>query len=196
MQPLARTLLCCAVGLTAALAGLEATNPEPTWEGFLRTYPLGTRGCPGLERQMRAWQESLWLQNWELEIRCGLPPNRAHEDDLLGMVRPSPDDRRATIWIREGFSPLYQQAIIVHELVHVGVEAGRWAVPDGRDEEEFVDRIGEEFFRPRRRATQVVIMRRAQREALAKRAPVIDVGEIGLAAYRGPSPLREAGVRR
>lgn len=196
MQPLARTLICCAVGLTAALAGLESTNPEPTLESLLRTHPVGTRGCPGLERQMRAWQESLWLEEWEVEIHCGFPPNRAHEDDLLGSVWRYPDQRRATIWIREGFSPLFQQSVIVHELVHVVVGAGRWPVPDGRDEEEFVEQAGEEFFRSRRRAMQVDLMRRAQREALAKRAPVIDAGESGLAAYRAPLPLQEASAGR
>lgn len=194
MQPLARTLTCCALGLTAALAGLDATNPEATVEEFLRTYPPGTRGCPGLETQMRAWQESLWLEHWDLEIRCGLPPSRANDDDLLGLVRRLPDERRATIWIREGLGPLSQQSVIVHELVHVGVSARRWVVPDGREEEDFVEQLGEEIFRPRRRAMQVVIMRRAQREALDQWASVNGESGSGLAAYRAtrPPPFADA----
>lgn len=136
IPPLLRTILVLAAGLSAALYAIHEPEIPESNPGWIPEDPDGTRGCPGLERQLVTWRRELALPDWRIEIRCGLAvPGR---ENLLGRVLELPERRWALISIREGLSLEVQQSVLVHELVHVGVSAGRWWVPDGRGEEEFV----------------------------------------------------------
>lgn len=171
IPPLLRTVLFCAGGVGLALYAIAEPAPRFPNLRFILRNPLATNGCPGLERQLEAWQRELALQSWSIEIRCG--SILMDDDALLGWVKSNADDRRATITVRRGLSVGYQQRVIVHELVHVAVAAGHLWVPAGRDEEDFVGQLADSIYRENRREMQIRILegaRTMRRVRLAREA--------------------------
>lgn len=126
-------------GLSAVLFGLAATGPEAD-EVWRDRSPLATCGCPGLDRQVAFWRRELALPAWTIEAECGLAIR-----DSIGFAWSQPERRRATILVREGLTTAQQHRVVIHELVHVGIAAGRWTVPAGREEEEFVLELADSF---------------------------------------------------
>lgn len=115
-----------------------AHRPTPT-EKWIAAHPRRTAGCPALHPQLAAWQQSLVLTDWKIDLVCDGHPYR---EDLLGWTRPDPKTRTAKIGVRDGLSRGWQQAVVVHELLHVGAADGRWPAPRGHDpEEEYVDEM-------------------------------------------------------
>jgi hypothetical protein len=133
---LVRFLGVWAVLVGTALAALHHPAPPPGDPAWLLESPRRTAGCPALRPHLAAWQRELSLEAWSLEIVCGILDREG--EILLGRVVADSSSKEAKIWVREGLSPGLQQAVIVHELAHVGVDAGRWWVPDGLEEETFV----------------------------------------------------------
>lgn len=136
LPPLLRTILVLTAGVSGVLYAIHEPGVPESTPGWIAEDPAGTRGCPGLERQFTTWRRELALPDWDIEVRCGLAvPGR---ETLLGRTLSLPEKRWSLISIREGLSLELQQIVLVHELVHAGVSAGRWWVPEGRDEEEVV----------------------------------------------------------
>lgn len=171
-----RLLGMWAVLVTAALAALHHPAPQgdPAW---LLESPRRTAGCPALHPQLAAWQSELSLEDWSLQIVCGVVDPEG--ETLLGRVKRRTLTKEATIWIREGLSPGLQQAVIVHELAHVGVGDGRWWIPDGSEEEPFVDDAADRVYFARRYEVRQRMLRELRHRAQQR-----------LAA--GPSPAERA----
>jgi hypothetical protein len=136
---LARLVAGWTTGVWLALAAWQVpvlpppTNAPPS---YIARSPRRTAGCPALLAQVAAWQRELSLEDWALEVECGITGRE--RDPYVGLCWADPDTKKAEIQIREGLPPGYQQAVVVHELAHVAVAAGRWWVPDGWEEEDFV----------------------------------------------------------
>lgn len=141
IPPLLRTILVLTGGVSAALYGLAATVPEESAEEWAASSPLATRGCPALDRHVAFWRKQLGIPAWEIVVECGLP--LAELRDHLGLAWTDPERRKARIWVREGLTWTWQHRVVVHELVHVGIAAGRWKVPAGRIEEDYVQELEE-----------------------------------------------------
>lgn len=166
IPPLVRTILVLTAGVSGVLFAIhEPEFPESNAE-WIRRDPHATHGCPGLERQLAAWQRELVLRHWTIEVRC--VPFFLDNDRLLGRTRRNRTERTATIWIREGLSLEVQQSILVHELVHVGVGADRWWVPQGRDEEDFVDDFSMWLYLRFRRTIELAMLEDFRRAARAR----------------------------
>lgn len=170
VPPLLRTILVLAAGLGLALAGMAATNryePPPAWD---REHPRSTRGCPGLERQVAAWQRELSLRHWTISVECRLPFDKVLKN--LGVTYLHRERREAKIWVKPSMSLTWQQYVIVHELVHVGVAADRWWVPAGREEEDFVEELSLKLYLENRARVQAAMLEdfRAMHRPRAARA--------------------------
>lgn len=166
IPPLLRTILVLSAGVSAALYAIhEPEIPESDAE-WIRRDPHATNDCPGLERQLAAWQRELVLGHWTIEVECAL--FFFDSDQLLGRARRNRAERTATIWIREGLSLEVQQSVLVHELVHVGIGADRWWVPEGRDEEEFVDDFSMGLYVRLRRGVEVAMLEDFRRAARSR----------------------------
>ena len=188
---LARLVAGWTTGVWLALAAWQVRVLPPTADDWLAEHPLRTAGCPGLEPQLAAWQDELSLQDWTIEIDCR---KELGGPDTIGRVRPDVETKSAQIWIREGMSRGWQQATLVHELIHLGVDANRWWVPDGQTEEEFVLAAEFRVYLARRHEMQRRMLREAQRRgrAAATAGPEATVRERQLdgvtrAALAGPS---------
>lgn len=158
--PIARLLAAWIFATCVVLATLRSAAPTRTTADWIAEHPRRTAGCPGLHHQLAVWQEELSLRDWTIEIECGMNPALV---DHLGLVRSEPSKRQARIWIREGLTYGWQGYVVVHELAHVGVAASRWWVPDGREEEEFVETASESVYLSRRLEVQRRMVREAQR---------------------------------
>ena len=82
-----------------------AHRPTPT-EKWMASRPRRTAGCPALRPQLDAWQRSLALADWRIDLVCDGHPRR---DDLVGWARPDPATRSAKIGIRDGLSRRLQE---------------------------------------------------------------------------------------
>ena len=158
--PLARLLVGWTVGVGMALASWRVPVPVPSTDDWLALHPLRTAGCPGLEPQLAAWQKELSLEEWSVEIDCGID---ADLPDAIGAIRSDVPKKRAQIRIRGGMSRGWQQSTIVHELIHLGVHARRWSVPEGQKEEDFVLAAEQRVYLARRREIQRRLVSEAQR---------------------------------
>ena len=70
-----------------------------------------------------------------VRAECGPPLTEPGNDVGLSWIEP--ERRKARIWVRDGLTWDWQHRVVVHELVHIGIAAGRWRVPAGRLEEDF-----------------------------------------------------------
>lgn len=135
LPPLLRTILGLTAGVSAVLFGMAATEPEESAPERLARTPLATRGCPALDAHVALWRKQLRIPAWEIVAECGLPLTEPGNDVGLSWIEP--ERRKAWIWVRDGLTWDWQHRVVVHELVHVGIAAGRWRVPAGRLEEDF-----------------------------------------------------------
>lgn len=158
--PLVRLLVGWTVGVGMALASWRVPVSVPGTDEWLALHPLRTSGCPGLDPQLAAWQEELSLLDWSVEIDCGMD---ADLPNTIGVIRSEVSKKRAQIRIRNGMSRGWQQATIVHELIHLGIRAGRWSVPQGQKEEDFVLAAEKRVYLARRREIQRRMLAQAQR---------------------------------
>lgn len=145
IPPLLRTILVLTAGVSVALYGLAATDPDDQPDPWTRISPDSTRGCPGLDRHVAMWSKWLEIPPWKIEAECGMP--LAYFRDNLGLSANKPERGEATIWVRDGLTWIRQHYVVVHELVHIGIAAGRWKVPAGRDEEDYVQELADDLFR-------------------------------------------------
>ena len=162
--PLTRLVAGWTCGVWLVLTAWQVTVPPPTAEDWIAEDPLRTAGCPGLQPQLAAWQEELSLHDWTIEVECGMNPALK---DVVGLVKTTPSTKSARIWIRDGLPRGYQTYVLVHELVHVGVHASRWWVPDDQENETFVDAGASRVFFSRAREVRQRMVREVQRRGRA-----------------------------
>lgn len=140
---LVRFLGLWTVAVAVALTPLRVPSSPERPDAWVDEYPLRTAGCPALQQQLDAWQREMSLTYWSIDAAC---EKSSAEQDYLGLSRSHPKSRKAEILIRDGLSRGWQQFVLLHELAHVGVAAGHWWVPEGRDEEDYMDAIAFNFY--------------------------------------------------
>jgi hypothetical protein len=167
-KPLVRILALWTAGTGIVLGALHphhrALSDNEAW---LAGNPLRTAGCPALGAQLAAWQRSLKLDAWSIEIRCAARP---FGEDILGATEPHAQNHSASIRIRDGMSRGFQQLVLVHELLHVGAADGRWPAPKGHDAEEaYVEEMAYDVFGDRVAQVRREMLARVRRGAPAAR---------------------------
>jgi len=171
------------------------SSPRGRLRCHRRPPRIGSRRNPCAPLDVRAsalagrWKEELSLHDWTIEIECGMNPALKNH---LGRVRTTPSTKSARIWIRDGLPRGYQNYVLVHELVPVGVHASRWWVPEDRRTKRSWKRAPRASSSPSQEVRQRMVRRSAARTSAATAGPEATVRARTLegvrhAALAGPS---------
>ena len=119
-----RVLLAGAILLAAASAHVSGQQPE---ESPVSSEPTSTetvqamleaRNCRAAGVAMDKWEKKYRLQDWKIELVCGVPAFMEGKPGVHGITQWNSQQRSATVWINPK-SPFPPERIVIHELAHI-----------------------------------------------------------------------------